>query len=127
MKDRTLVGSKHCDHRGMALLEVIIAMTIMVVAALSLVAWVSQASDAVMRADAAAAEADSASAYLDRIALWTREDLDRHLGARKQGSWTVVVGRPTPALYTVTMRDHADARTILLTTLYRPEVPPANP
>jgi type II secretory pathway pseudopilin PulG len=106
----------------MALLEVIVAMTILVIAALSTVAWVSQASDAVVRANAAAVETDSASDYLDRIALWTREDLDRHLGNRHQGVWSVLVERPTPALYIVTIRDAGGSHTILRTVLYRPEV-----
>jgi type II secretory pathway pseudopilin PulG len=111
----------------MALLEVIIAMTILVIAALSTVAWVNQAVDAVVRTSAAAAEADAASDYLDRIALWPREDLDRHLGPRRQGVWTVTVERGTPTLYAVTIRDGADSRTILRTTLYRPEMPHAVP
>jgi type II secretory pathway pseudopilin PulG len=107
----------------MALLEVIVAMTILVIAALSTVAWVSQAADAVARTSAAAAEVDQASDYLDRIALWTREDLDRHLGPRREGVWTVTVERGTPTLYAVTIRDGSDARAILHTTLYRPEMP----
>jgi type II secretory pathway pseudopilin PulG len=108
---------------GMALLEVIVAITILVTAGLSTVAWVSQASDAVVRAAATAAEADAASDYLDRIALWTRDDLDRHLGPRRQGVWTVTVERMTPALYIVTMSDGGNSHTILRTVLYRPEVP----
>jgi type II secretory pathway pseudopilin PulG len=108
---------------GMALLEVIVAITILVTAGLSTVAWVSQVSDAVVRAGAAAAETDTASDYLDRIALWTRDDLDRHLGPRREGVWTVTVDRMTPALYVVTMRDGASSHTILRTVLYRPEVP----
>jgi type II secretory pathway pseudopilin PulG len=105
----------------MALLEVIVAMTILVIAALSTVAWVSQASDAVVRANAVAAETDAASDYLDRIALWPREDLDRHLGDRHQGVWSVLVEQPTPALYIVTIRDSSGSHTILRTVLYRPE------
>jgi len=112
-----------CKRLGMALLEVIIAMTILVIAALSTVAWVSQASDGVARANAAAAETDAAGEYLDRIALWTREDLDRHLGDRRQGPWRVIVKRVTPALYLVTIRVGDDSRAILRTVLYRPEVP----
>jgi type II secretory pathway pseudopilin PulG len=122
MSTRVLRRSLHGLRPGMALLEVIVAMTILVTAALSTVAWVIQASDAVARAAAAAAETDSASDYLDRIALWTREDLDRHLGPRRQGAWTVTVERTTPALYVVTMRDNRNAHTILRTVLYRPEV-----
>ena len=105
----------------MALLEVVVAMTILAVAALSTVVWISQAADAAVRTSATAAEADLASDYLDRIALWTREDLDRHLGVRRQGEWAVTVERLTPTLYVVMIADAANARTILRTTLYRPE------
>ena len=98
-------------------------MTILVTAALSTVAWVSQVSDSVVRAGAAAAETDAASDYLDRIALWTRDDLDRHLGPRREGVWTVTVERTTVTLYVVTMRDGGNSHTILRTVLYRPEVP----
>jgi prepilin-type N-terminal cleavage/methylation domain-containing protein len=123
MSKRAQLRRTHGGAPGMALLEVIVAITILAVAALSTVAWVSQAAATVAHADEAAAEVDSASDYLDRIALWTRADLDRHLGARRQGDWTVTVERPTSQLYMVTMRDSTDARTILGTTLYRPEIP----
>jgi prepilin-type N-terminal cleavage/methylation domain-containing protein len=123
MSQRVLRRTPQGLQRGMALLEVIVAMTILVIAALSTVAWVGQASDAVVRAGTAAAETDSASDYLDRIALWTRDDLDRHLGPRRQGAWTVTVERMTPALYVVTMRDGGNYHTLLRTVLYRPEVP----
>jgi prepilin-type N-terminal cleavage/methylation domain-containing protein len=123
MSQRVLRRTPQGLQRGMALLEVIVAMTILVIAALSTVAWVGQASDAVARAGTAAAETDSASDYLDRIALWTRDDLDRHLGPRRQGAWTVTVERMTPALYVVTMRDGGNYHTLLRTVLYRPEVP----
>jgi type II secretory pathway pseudopilin PulG len=109
--------------RGMVLFEAIVALTILVVAALSMVAWVGQEVDTVARAGAAAATADSASDYLDRIALWTRADLDRHLGPRQAGSWTVTIERSTRVLYDVVIRDNTNARTILQTTLYRPESP----
>ena len=123
MSTRVVRRSLHGLRPGMALLEVIVAMTIFVTAALSTVAWVIQASGAVVRAGVVAAETDAASDYLDRIALWTREDLDRHLGPRRQGAWTVTVERTTPALYIVTMRDGGNSHTILRTVLYRPEVP----
>lgn len=123
MSKNALRRSAQCGQPGMALLEVIVAMTILVIAALSTVAWISQASDAVVRANAVAAETDAASDYLDRIALWTSEDLDRHLGPRREGVWTVTVERGTPALYIVTILDGEYSRTILRTVLYRPEVP----
>jgi prepilin-type N-terminal cleavage/methylation domain-containing protein len=108
--------------RGMALLEVIVALTIMSLAALSTIAWLNQAVDAIVRTNLSAAEADAASDYLDRIALWPREDLDRHLGPRRAGSWTVTVDHHTRVLYLVTISDSTNARAILRTVLYRPEM-----
>jgi prepilin-type N-terminal cleavage/methylation domain-containing protein len=122
MRKKALLRRTQGGAPGMALLEVIVAIAILAVAALSTVAWVSQAAGTVVRADEATAEVDSASDYLDRVALWTRADLDRHLGPRRQGNWTVIVERPTSELYMVTMRDSTDSRTILRTTLYRPEI-----
>jgi type II secretory pathway pseudopilin PulG len=111
----------------MALLEVIVALTILAVATSSSIAWVNQVADAYARTSAAAAETEAASDYLDRIALWAREDLDRHLGTRRQGIWSVTVERPTPALYLVTIGNAANVRTILRTTLYRPETRAVTP
>lgn len=109
------------------MLEVIVALTIMSLAALSTVAWLNQAVDTIVRTNVAAAEADSASDYLDRIALWPREDLDRHLGPRREGRWSVTVEHPSRTLYLVTIGDVSGARVILRTVLYRPEMHAVTP
>ncbi|MGH7633819.1 MAG: PulJ/GspJ family protein [Gemmatimonadaceae bacterium] len=105
----------------MVLLEVIVAMTILAVGGAAIVSLASASLDAVSRATIAERDATQASAFLDAVALWPRADLDRHLGVHAEGPWHLVVERPLPALYQVTLTDSAHDREILSTTLYRPE------
>jgi hypothetical protein len=106
----------------MVLLEVIVALTIFMIAGLSTAVWVRQTLLTVDHAHAAMAEVSAASDYLDRIALWPREDLDRHLGVRREGPWLVQVERPTPTIYAVAIADSSSARPLLHTWLYRAEL-----
>ena len=108
--------------RGAVLLEAIVALTILAVAGAAVVALASDSARAVARAAAADETTQRASAFLDAVALWPREDLDRHLGARPEGEWRLIVERPTPTLYTVTLADSSASRSILRTILYRAEV-----
>lgn len=102
-------------------------MTILAIAGGAAVALVTDSVHAVRRAAEADGETARASALLDAVALWPREDLDRHLGKREQGAWMMVVGRPTPVLYVVTLSDSSGDRQLLRTTLYRPEETHATP
>lgn len=111
----------------MALLEVIIAMTVFAIAALSAATWVRQTMIATEAARQASIRLRAASAYLDRVALWPREDLDRHLGERHEGPYVVRVGRPLPTVYSVAMLDSTGAHSLLQTSIYRPEASHAAP
>lgn len=112
---------------GAALLEALVALTILGVAGLSALASARQAAQAVEAARRADDETRAASAFLDAVALWPRADLDRHLGVRAEGRWHLRVDRPAPTVYTVTLTDTLDARVLLATALYRPEVARAAP
>jgi hypothetical protein len=110
------------ERRGVVLLEVIVAVTILVIAGLSATLWVRQISDSLARTQTAANDVRTASRYLDIIALWPREDLDRHLGERRQGPWMVRIDRPTPTVYGVAINDSLGTHVLLKTWLYRREV-----
>jgi type II secretory pathway pseudopilin PulG len=103
------------------LLEAIVALTILAVAGGAVVALATDSARAVERAAAADVATRKASALLDAVALWSREDLDRHLGARDEGPWRMVVDRRTPTLYMVTLADSSGNRALLRTVLYRAE------
>jgi hypothetical protein len=109
------------ERTGMVLLEVIVSLTIFVIAALSATVWLRQVVLSVEHVDAVVDEVGRASNYLDIIALWPREDLDRHLGVRREGPWMVRVDRKTQSLYGVTVWDSTGTRTLLQTYLYRSE------
>lgn len=113
--------------RGVVLLEAIVALTILTIAGAAVVALATDSARAVERARAADAATARASAFLDAVALWPREDLDRHLGARDEGTWRMIVDRPTPTLYAVILADSAGAHVLLHTVLYRAEEPNAAP
>jgi type II secretory pathway pseudopilin PulG len=114
--------------RGTALLEVIVALTILTVAGLSAMVMANQATVAVAQARDADRETRRASGFLDAIALWPRTDLDRHLGDRREGAWILTVDRPFSTLYTVALRASPDSAhgqpfsaDLVRTVLYRPE------
>jgi type II secretory pathway pseudopilin PulG len=117
----------HRTRNGTALLEVIIALTILTIAGLSAVSVANQAMAAVQQARAADAETRRGSGFLDAVALWPRDDLDQHLGDRREGTWILTVERPFATLYTVILlaapdsaHDRPFRRELLRTVLYRP-------
>lgn len=120
------------DRTGAALLEVMVALTILTVAGIWAVAMANQAAEAIRRVRDADAETRRASGFLEAIALWPREDLDRHLGDQREGGWVLTVRRPAPSLYTIVLGSAPDSangrpfsRLLLSTALFRPEAPDA--
>lgn len=110
-----------CTRRGVILLEVLVAMAILGVVTAALAAMAIGSADAVRRAARADVEQRAASNFLETVALWPREDLDRHLGSRRQGEWRLDIEHPVPTLYTVALRDSSGMRELLHTALFRPE------
>jgi type II secretory pathway pseudopilin PulG len=108
--------------RAVILLEALIALALIGTAAVSLLALTASDTEAVRRLTARSDEINAASRFLDAVALWTREDLDRRLGTRPQGPYRLRILRPTPLVYTVELLDAATERPLLATAVYRPEV-----
>jgi type II secretory pathway pseudopilin PulG len=111
-------------YSGAVLLEVLVALTILATAGAAIVAMAGELAGSIGRVRTADAETRSASAFLDAVALWTREDLDRRLGEHQQGPWRLRIDRPTPALYVVTLSDGTSGVELLSTALFRQ--PPAD-
>jgi len=109
------------DRSGVALLEAIVALTILGIAGTTAVVMASESARTVRRARQADDELRQASAFLDAVSLWTRADLDRHLGDRAEGPWRLRIDRPAQALYTVVLRDSAGGPELLRTALFRPD------
>jgi hypothetical protein len=112
---------------GVVLLEALVAITILTIAGASAVVLATQATEAVRRAREADTESLAGSAFLDAVALWPREDLDRRLGDRRQGPWILRIDHRWPELYVLSLRDSLHSRELLRTSLFRPEPTRASP
>ena len=103
------------------LLEALVALAVLATVG-SVAAWTATESiRAVGRARDAEARVRLAGRLLTAVSLWPREDLDRHLGSRAQGSLRMQVDRPHPTLYGVSLLDGATGAVLLRTSLYRQE------
>jgi type II secretory pathway component PulJ len=108
--------------RGAVLLETMVALTILASAGVAALVGVSEAARTLERARQGESRVRDASAYLNVLALWPREDLDRHLGERRQGPWSVYIERRGRSLYYITLSDTLTGATLLWTGVFRPEV-----
>jgi hypothetical protein len=117
----TIRESRRMRRTGAALLEVLVALTILVTAGATVAGFASEAANANARSAARERSMRDASAFLEAVALWPRADLDRHLGDRVQGPWRMRVDRPTPTLYVIVLADSTNSRELLRTALYRPQ------
>lgn len=117
-------GSRSKDRAGVALFEAIVALVILSTAGLTAASLVVDASRAASRVQASELRVRRASAFLESVALWPREDLDRRLGDRPQGPYRLRVVRMASTLYVAQLWDSAGADMLVGTALYRPEQVP---
>jgi type II secretory pathway pseudopilin PulG len=104
---------------GAVLLEVLVALVILATVGGAAVTLASESARAIVRAREAEAEMRRANAFLESVALWPREDLDRRLGSRRQGQWRLRIDRPAPTLFIVALTDSVERRELLRTALFR--------
>ena len=113
---------KHPDGtRGVALLEVLVALTIFGIAALSTLERLAQLSDTQRQSQARETALADQDRLMTAMSLLTREDLDLRLGSRTVGALLVEVQRPRATLYRVEISREGAALPDLTTLLYRPE------
>jgi type II secretory pathway pseudopilin PulG len=112
---------------GAVLLEVVIALAVLAVAGIAAIGMAAEASGAVARARESEGRLRSASHFMEAVALWPREDLDRRLGTRRQGPFMLTLQRPAPELYTAVLADSAGGRVLLATSLFRRDSADARP
>lgn len=106
------------SRRGISVLEVIVALTILGTGVVASLRLTERATAAVALARRTELAADSASAFLDKVALWSADDLDRRLGVHEQGPWRLAVDR-NDDLYHVEVLDSTGRRKLLETTMHR--------
>ena len=111
--------------RGVALLEVLAALTIFALAAVGIVALLAQTTDVERRAEFAEQRLADEERLLAAVTLLTRDDLDRRLGRRTAGPYVVEIQRPVRTLYRLTVAlGEAPEAPDLATLVYRAEPAP---
>lgn len=108
--------------RGIALLEVLVAVLILSTAGLSLTELVGAGTRAVTIARQRERELADEDRLLTAYSLLARSDLDRRLGDRVVGPYVVNTQRPEATIYRIALR-RSSAPDIedLITVVYRPE------
>ena len=110
------------DRRGIALLEVLAALTLLAIAGLTLTAVLRNSLAVHVRAVAAERELREAHRVLTAMTLLRREDLVRRIGVQRVGTLTVAVSRPEQALYRIASADTlAPDEALLVTVVHRVE------
>jgi type II secretory pathway component PulJ len=110
--------------RGAVLLEILLALTLLVVTGATVVSLLSES----LRSEAALAEREATLRAADRtmaaLALLGRADLDRRLGEHPAGRFVADVRRPEPSLYRIALRgSDTSAVELLVTVVHRPGGP----
>ncbi len=110
------------DKRGSALLEAMVALTILATAGMAAVNLLAAGA----RSERQAAERERALREADRVltvyTLLTRNELDQRIGSQTIGHLAVLVQRPERTLYRIAVVDTlAPTQELLVTVVYRPE------
>jgi prepilin-type N-terminal cleavage/methylation domain-containing protein len=107
------------SQRGVALLEVLIALAILSISGLATAAVV----DSAVRAQGDMAKRENsvatASRVLAALTLLKANELTQRIGRHTLGEFTVHVSRPQPALYRIALGESTGPE-ILVTVVYRP-------
>ena len=109
------------NERGVALLEVLIALAILSIGGLATVALVDSAvraqSDMAKRENSVA----TASRVMAALSLLKANELTQRIGDHQLGEFTVHVSRPQQALYRIALSEATvPGQEVLVTVVYRP-------
>lgn len=118
----------HRGDRGVALLEVLVALVILATAGVALVGLMG----AGLRWERDARERELTLAYEERLlaalALLKQEDLDRRIGRHHVGEFVVDVQRPEQTLYRIAIAQAQSAQVEdLVTVVYRRQIQDGSP
>lgn len=105
---------------GFALLEVLVALTILAMTGLSLVEVARQATRSQAEMEREEQVMREANRVLTAMTLLKGSELDRSIGAHPVGEFTVSVQRPERGLYRIAIaRNSATERQLLATVVYK--------
>ena len=112
--------------RGVALLEVLVALALLSASGMALVGLVSAGLGTEREARAREATLATEDRQLSALTLLRREELDRRLGRHPLGELVVDIERPERTLYRIALMQLSSPHVEDLgTVVYRPEAPRA--
>lgn len=112
------------NERGVALLEVLVALAILGGAGAALVATLAAGMRARHEITQREKETKAADRILAATSLLSRNDLDRRLGRHGAGEMLVEIQRPNPDLYRLSVSPLSRPKVdLLVTVVYRREPP----
>ncbi len=112
--------------RGAALVETVIAIVLLAFAGVGMVALLGQTMGTVHQMRHREGEIADAGGAMDRMAAWTRADLEARAGETRWGAWKLQVSEPAEHLFDVSLRDTLTGAELLRTALYRPDTTAAD-
>jgi hypothetical protein len=108
--------------QGTVLLEVLVALTILIMSGVSTVSLLSASLGSAATLAQREASMQEADRVLAGLTLLTRTDLDRRIGRHPVGGFVAEVRRPEPLLYRIALHQaDSSAVELLVTVVYRPE------
>lgn len=112
---------------GAALLEAIIALTVLAISAISLLGVAADTYRAIEHSAGSERRMRDANRLLDAASLWSRTELDQRLGERIQGSMRMRIVRLSAELYRVQLLTADDDELLLATSFHRGKDADASP
>lgn len=104
--------------RGLTLLEVLVALAILGLAAAGWATLFGQSMHAVRLMQSRDAEMRNATAQIARVSTWSRPQLAARVGRTNASGFLLIVGPITPSLYDVTIADTTHGAPLLRTSFY---------
>jgi hypothetical protein len=111
--------------RGVALLEALVALSVLATAGIGLVALARAAVDGELRSAATERTLGAADRVLTATTLLRRPELDQRLGEHQVGDFLVRIQRPGPTLFRLAISEASTPSVeLLVTVVYRPAPSP---
>jgi hypothetical protein len=109
---------KRCRRRGAALLEAIVAITLLVTAGVAMITHVIQTIDTARMAAIRDREVREAGSILQRALLWTRADLLARVGHSRMNCCLLDVSRESATVFRLAVSDTGTGALIIETAIY---------
>jgi Tfp pilus assembly protein PilV len=108
--------------RGIALLEVLLALSLLAIAGIASITFAGQAAHSLRRVRTSEQATFAAASAMERVAIRSAVDLDATTGRRRDGAYDITIARLLPELYDISISDTLTGATLLHSSVYSPYV-----